>query len=302
MRNIVGIGFVPAFFIAAVCIILVLYAFENIALGASWRGELDLEKDPELFFKAIVETTVLELAISLFVIFSIMATLFAFSFERRLDTRIQEASQTVAQRAEKITRNSYQSVSANIFHEMAYKAFADVESRVMQSWHYGVVCLRQEDIGSAKELVGLGIHYSRRGLEHLEGYKAPQNESERLRRVPGHLNNSFLWHSAAMIILEGILSPPSFYSEHLRKIDELIAFVHDDSTPDLPSWYQAYESCAFFLVVYGASMNDQKMIDRGLKYLNMALSGSVPQYGMKPPSAVWVNEVRWQYKKAGYAL
>lgn len=293
---------VAAIFVAACAVILTVYILEHTALGVSWNGDVTLRDDPETFFKAVVETTVIELALSLFVIFSIIATLFAFSFQRRLDQRIEDASEKVTQRAERITRNSFQAVSANIFHEMAYKAYYEVEEKVLQCWYFGSECMRMEDYGAAKELVQLGVHYSRRGLEHMEFYHPSENETDRLKRVPGHLNNSFLWHSAAEIILLGMRRPASYYEEHLSKIDELLNYVTSLDTPSRPFWYQAYESCAFFLVSLGSATQNEDHLQRGMDLLRTAVCGDVPRYGMEPPPQSWTQEVVWQYKRAGYIL
>lgn len=288
--------------LAIIMIVLVILQLWQNVIG-SFEGELLDITDLaiiEILVHGTVEEKLIELTIGILVILSIAATLFSIGFQRRIDSLIDTLEIDLRKSADKATKNAYHAVSANIFHELAYQMFERIEPTVLAVWHGEDV----EDSAkySAQHSISLGLHYARSGLDYLKDHTPSISDNEKIRRVPGHLRNSFLWIAGAEIILGQKLGSKEFYAEHLEYVKELHAYTLDASTPSRPHWYQSYESMGFFLIAYGKLFSEKKYQEHGVNLVKQAVSGKAPKYGLLVPDSAWRDQTKSEYEKAGYDL
>ncbi|PIE10836.1 MAG: hypothetical protein CSA72_07130 [Rhodobacterales bacterium] len=300
MKYLEFIGICFAFLILSLMAIL---ALDSLAFWDSTIISYEGTNGIQVHIAAAIEEKLVELTIAILVIFSIAATLFSGYFQKHLDDRVRKIEADLKEKALLSSRNSYASVTANIFHELAYQVFEKCEPTILDVWHGKEV---DEDIvENTRNSIALGLHYTQQGLEYLASVDSSQESSERMKRVPGHLRNSFLWLSAAKVILSRRKDPFSCYSEHIDLKNELIAYLKSADTPNRPRWYQGYESCAFFLLVVGDEKGCEQSkaaYSEGLSLLRLATGISQPWIGAEPAPEGWRRDIKNEYKKAGYNL
>lgn len=296
------------FIIVAILAVILVYEALVPAASTLWDAQDSTTLQDQV--RGMIEAELVELTLAVLIVFGIGASLFSSWFENRTQERFKLFEQeTEALILEKVQaelnankKEAYHAASANYYHELAYDAFVscgDLVNLVFDAREIFPLPMNYlSEMDKAHEAVRVGLHHTNRGLECIRLYDATKDDFFRHRRVPWQLKNSRLWFLGAEILLLGDARMRCQYDEPLQFIDELHAFVTSGAEPK-PTWYNTYESSAFFLLQLHRFFPDEGFYERGRELIQNAISGKTPKTGLPVPPAEWINEVTEQYRKAG---
>jgi hypothetical protein len=293
-----------AFLLVALALVA-LYAFENLALSDFWFAEEDTKDMDRQQLQGLIEAELVELTLAILVIISLATALFSTWFGNKMVKRVEDArDETIAKAMEtideeilKARKMTYEAASAGYYHELAFQMFELAWPGVQTIWH------GQRREGPAHENavkgIEMGLYYSSCGLEYIADYEPLPGDFYRHRRVPWHIRNTFVWFHGAHLIVHGPKGTRGYYDDVLAEVDKLCEFAVDIRKEHRPSWYQIYESCAFFLAALDTHFPGEGFAERARQLLEPILTRRLPKAGLAAPPAEFVVDTRDEYEKAG---